>query len=172
MKTQILVDMDGVLADVYTQLIDFEYRDSGIMFGPEELYGKMEENAFPAFDKHIRSKGFFRTVPQIPGSIEGLRCLNDKYNVLIVSSATEFPDSLTEKQQWLNEFYPYITWQQMIFCGRKDSIAGDIMIDDHIKNLSTFNGEKILFTQPHNIYVNDATLYRVCGWKEIMNKLL
>ena len=30
MRQQILVDMDGVLADVYAQLIIFEYRDSGI----------------------------------------------------------------------------------------------------------------------------------------------
>lgn len=28
MRQQILVDMDGVLADVYAQLIIFEYRDS------------------------------------------------------------------------------------------------------------------------------------------------
>ena len=78
--------------------------------------------------------------------IEGLKYLNDKYNVLIVSSATEFPGSLIEKQEWLNEHFPFITWQQMIFCGRKDSIKGDIMIDDHPKNLSFFSGVKVLCT--------------------------
>ena len=130
MRQQILVDMDGVLADVYAQLIIFEYRDSGIKLNIENMYGKTELEAFPSFEKHVRSKGFFRTAPLIPGSIEGLKYLNEKYNVLIVSSATEFPQSLNEKEEWLSEHFPFITWEQMIFCGRKDSIRGNIMIDD------------------------------------------
>ena len=102
MKQQVLVDMDGVLADVYTQFIDWEYRESGIQLAIESLYGKTENEAFPSCDRHVRSKGFFRTAPVIPGSIEGLKYLNEKYKVLIVSSATEYPQSLIEKQEWLN----------------------------------------------------------------------
>lgn len=109
MRQQILVDMDGVLADVYAQLIIFEYRDSGIKLNIENMYGKTELEAFPSFEKHVRSKGFFRTAPLIPGSIEGLKYLNEKYNVLIVSSATEFPQSLNEKEEWLSEHFPFIT---------------------------------------------------------------
>ena len=58
MRQQILVDMDGVLADVYAQLIIFEYRDSGIKLNIENMYGKTEQEAFPSFEKHVRSKGF------------------------------------------------------------------------------------------------------------------
>ena len=56
MRQQILVDMDGVLADVYAQLIIFEYRDSGIKLNIENMYGKTELEAFPSFEKHVRSK--------------------------------------------------------------------------------------------------------------------
>lgn len=171
MKSQVLVDMDGVLADVYGQFIALEYRDSGIRLKLEDLYGKLEEDAFPSFEKHVRSLGFFRTAPVIEDSVEGLKYLNDKYKVLIVSSATEFPDSLSEKLLWLNEHYPFISWEQMIFCGRKDSIKGDIMIDDHQKNLRAFEGKKILFTQPHNIYVQENAYQRVGGWRDIMEIL-
>ena len=120
---------------------------------------------------HQRVEGFFRNAPIIDDSIEGLRYLNDQYNVLIVSSATEFPNSLNEKLEWLNEYYPFISWKQMIFCGEKKSIKGDIMIDDHIKNLQYFQGEKILFTQPHNIYIDSISYKRVHTWKEIMTIL-
>lgn len=171
MKSQVLVDMDGVLADVYGQFIKMKYRDSGIRLNREDLCGKSEEEAFPSFNRHVREVGFFRTAPVMADSVEGLKLLNDKYNVLIVSSATEFPDSLIEKQQWLNEHFPFITWQQMIFCGRKDSIKGDIMIDDHLKNLRTFGGKKVLFTQPHNMSVKDKMYQRVTGWKDIMEIL-
>ncbi|MDR2921214.1 MAG: 5'(3')-deoxyribonucleotidase [Tannerella sp.] len=171
MEKQVLVDMDGVLADVYTQFINWEYNDSGIKLNIEDLYGKIEADAFPSCDKHVRSVGFFRTVPLISDSVEGLKYLNDKYKVLIVSSATEFPDSLVEKEKWLNEHFPFISWRQMIFCGSKESIQGDVMIDDHPKNLQTFSGQKILFTQPHNVYVQEESYHRVFGWKDILEIL-
>ncbi len=59
----------------------------------------------------------------------------------------------------------------MIFCGSKESICGDIMIDDHVKNLRFFDGQKILFTQPHNVFIHDISLKRVNNWKEIMEIL-
>jgi len=170
MREQILVDMDGVLADTYAQFIAMEYADTTIKPSQEDFNGK-GENDLPSFRKHVETPGFFRTAPLIPNSVEGLKYLNDKYRVLIVSSATEFPLSLTEKQQWLNEHFPFITWQQMIFCGQKDSIKGDIMIDDHPKNLSTFDGKRMMFAQPHNVYIDDNTYQRVSGWDEIMRIL-
>lgn len=168
MRSQVLVDMDGVLADVYAHFIALEYKESGIQLSKEDLYGKTEDEAFPSFRKLVNRPGFFRTAPLIPDSVEGLNYLNNKYNVLIVSSATEFPNSLYDKYSWLNEYFPFITWKQMIFCGTKDSIKGDVMIDDHIKNLSGFEGEKVLFTQPHNININCNEYKRVSGWKDIM----
>lgn len=169
MRSQILVDMDGVLADVYSHLVALEYQESGIKLNSEDLYGKLEELAFPSFKKLVNRVGFFRTAPLIPHSVEGLKYLNEKHNVLIVSSATEFPNSLSDKCFWLNEHFPFITWKQMVFCGSKDSVKGEIMIDDHPKNLSGFEGHKILFTQPHNVYVNDYQ--RIYGWEEIMDIL-
>lgn len=171
MQKQLLVDMDGVLADVYSHLIDLEYQVSGIKMTQQDLAGKLEEAAFPSFNKIVRSKGFFRTSPVMKNSIEGLNYLNNKYKVLIVSSATEFSNSLNEKQAWLNEHFPFISWKQMIFCGSKESIYGNIMIDDHPKNLSTFKGRKILFSQLHNVYVSDSSFERVSDWQRIMEIL-
>ncbi|MCD7935303.1 MAG: 5'(3')-deoxyribonucleotidase [Tannerellaceae bacterium] len=164
---QVLVDMDGVLADVYAQFIRLEKEKTGTILSPESLIGKKEAHAFPHYETHVTSSGFFRTAPIIPGSVKGLEYLNNKYDVLIVSSATEFPDSLKEKLDWLNEHYPFISWQQMIFCGKKDSIKGDIMIDDHPKNLDAFPGRRIIFTQPHNAQVENPSYERVSTWEEI-----
>lgn len=171
MRHQILVDMDGVLADVYAHFISLEYEETGIVLQQENLYGRLEELVFPSFEKLVNREGFFRTAPLISGSAEGLRYLNEKYKVLIVSSATEFPNSLKDKLLWLNEYFPFISWKQMIFCGSKEGIKGDVMIDDHHKNLSKFEGEKILFTQPHNVYIHNAGYRRVSGWEEIVSIL-
>lgn len=57
MKQKVLVDMDGVLADVYSQYIASEYKDTGVKPVLEDLYGKTEEESFPSFHKYVRSKG-------------------------------------------------------------------------------------------------------------------
>lgn len=168
---QILVDMDGVLADVYEQFQRFEKRETGKERNKEDFIGKPEEEAFPNGKTYVNTEGFFRYAPVIENSIEGLRYLNEKYSVLIVSSATEFPNSLKEKLEWLNEHYPFISWKQLILCGTKAPIKGDIMIDDHPKNLNDFEGEKILFTQPHNMLINTSSYKRVYNWSELIDLL-
>ena len=171
MKKIVLVDMDGVLANFYPQFIEMEYKETGIQIDINKLDGILEQDAFPSFHKLVNSPGFFRTVPLIEGSVEGLKYLNDKYDVIIASSATEFPNSLVDKHAWLGEHFPFINWKQMIFCGSKSNIQGDVMIDDHPKNLSNFDGQRILFSEPHNAFVNDESFRRVSGWKEIMTIL-
>lgn len=168
---QLLIDMDGVLADVYAQFLRLELEETGIKQNIEALYGKTEAEAFANYEQYVHSRDFFRKAPPMPGSIEGLRYLNRQYKVLIVSSAMEFPGSLPEKQEWLSEFFPFISWKQIVFCGDKSAIKGDIMVDDHPKNLNFFSGRKILFTQPHNIRLSNADYERVDNWEQLLRVL-
>jgi 5'-nucleotidase len=101
---------------------------------------------------------------------EVMKQLNEKFEVFIVSSAMEFPNSLTEKLEWLNEHFPFLHWKQFVFCGRKSVVHGDYMIDDLPHNLETFNGDKLLFSAPHNLQFNHFK--RVNGWNEVRTLLL
>ncbi len=163
--------MDGVLADVYSQFIKMHAEEFDKQLMLADLEGKTESEAFPGLLKHVNSSGFFRNAPLIIGCQEYVKKLNEKYKLFIVSAAMEFPGSLVEKQLWLNEHFPFITWQQMVFCGSKEIINCDIMIDDHFKNLDYFSGETILFTQPHNKLADPKHHKRVNNWEEI-NQLL
>ncbi len=170
---RIAVDMDGVLSDTVEQFIAWEERETGKKITLQEILGKPELEVFPNSKKHLHTKDFFRTTSVIEDSQDILKQLNEKYEVFIVSAATEFPLSLTEKQAWLNEYFPFITWQQMVFCGSKAIIQADIMIDDHFKNLNSFDGKlSILFTQPHNIYADNGRHTRVHTWQDIYRLLL
>ncbi|MBC7890311.1 MAG: 5'(3')-deoxyribonucleotidase [Ferruginibacter sp.] len=171
MKT-IAVDMDGVIADVYSQFIKMHAAESGKVFSREEISGRPESEVFPNERKHVNSPGFFRNAPMIEDSQAVVERLNDHYKIFIVSGATEFPNSLMEKQLWLNEHFPFIGWQQMVFCGSKEIIKADIMIDDHFKNLDHFTGETFLFTQPHNKMADPGRHRRVESWQEIERLLL
>lgn len=169
---RLLIDMDGVLANVYAQFIRYVKRDLGITLKLDDLAGVIEREAFVNHDKYVHSKYFFRNALPVEDSIETVRALNQKYEVFIISSATEFPPSLTEKMRWIERHFPFIGWEQVILCGRKDILLGDIMIDDHFKNLDNFGGKTLLFTQPHNLGKDPKSHIRVSGWKEIGQLLL
>ena len=81
--------------------------------------------------------------------------------------ATEFPYSLTDKQLWLNDNFPFISWKQVVLCGNKSLIKADIMIDDHFKNLDNFEGDTIMYIQPHNINNTSHHYKTVSSWTEI-----
>ena len=169
---RISIDMDGVLANVYSQFITMHAAEFGKVLTAGEITGKPEQQAFPGALKYVNSKGFFRTVPVMKDSQEVVRKLNESYKIFIVSAAMEFPNSLVEKQLWLNEHFPFINWQQMVFCGSKEIIKADIMIDDHFKNLNFFSGETILYTQPHNKLADALHHKRVETWQQIEQLLL
>jgi 5'-nucleotidase len=172
MMKRISVDMDGVLANVYSQFMMQYEAESGMEKALIEITGKPEYEAFPNVLKYVNSQGFFRNAPVIKDSQRILERLNDHYKIFVVSAAMEFPNSLIEKKIWLNEHFPFIRWQQMVFCGSKEIIKTDIMIDDHFKNLDPFTGDTILFTQPHNELANPGRHKRVDSWKEIERMLL
>lgn len=171
-KLRLIVDMDGVLANVYQQFIHFEKQESGKEIDLASVYGTDEIQSFPNGAKHVREHGFFRTAPLIEGSQEALEKLSAYYEVFIVSAAMEFPNSLEEKYYWLQEHFPFISWKHMVLCGSKTVVQGDIMIDDHFKNLDPFEGRTLLFHQPHNQEHHDHRHERVHSWEEIQRLLL
>jgi 5'(3')-deoxyribonucleotidase len=169
---RIAVDMDGVIANVIEQMFRYDEKDFGRRKTWEEAIGKLESEVFPNVREYIFSKGFFRAAPVMEGSREIIYELTKKYEVFIVSAATEFPQSIAEKQEWLNEHFSFISWQQMVFCGSKTIIEADIMIDDHFKNLDHFKKSTILFSQPHNLLRDAGRHKRANSWKEIREMLL
>jgi len=169
---RIAVDMDGVLADTIEQFFQFDERDFGRRRRMEEIIGKPESVGFPNARKYVHTKDFFRTAPVMKESKAILSNLNERYEIFIVSAAVEFPQSLSEKYEWLSEHFPFISWQQIVFCGSKTIVEADIMIDDHFKNLDPFKGQTILFSQPHNLLQHSNKHRRVESWSEIADILL
>jgi 5'-nucleotidase len=169
---RLAVDMDGVLADVYEQFFRYDEKDFGKRRPLEDVVGVEERKAFPYINQYVYQKGFFRTAPIVEDSQQVLADLNRNYEVFIVSAAMEFPQSLPEKLEWLNENFAFLHWQQIVFCGSKTIVDADIMIDDHFKNLDAFTSTTILFTQPHNQLTNEGRHRRANSWNEIASLLL
>ena len=169
MRKKIAVDMDNVLVDIEKHFIDWYEKYYGIRIDKEKLLGIPEEEAFPdkeAVRKFLFTPGFFRTAPVMDGAIKAMDVLLNKFDVFIVSAAMEFPQSLIEKVEWLKEYFPAISWQNIVLCGDKSIVHCDYLIDDHIKNLDFFKGQPLLFSASHNALHNHHK--RLNDWKEVL----
>jgi 5'-nucleotidase len=167
-RKSIAVDMDGVIADTAEQFITWYEMKHGVRFTKEYLNGKSELEAFPnqAARKFVFEPGFFRGVPVMEGAKDAVVELMVSFDVYIVSAAMEFPQSLPEKYEWLQEHFPFVPWRNIIFCGDKSIIGTDYMIDDHVKNLDYFKGRTFLFSAGHNLHIDRHK--RVNNWKEVL----
>ena len=166
---RILIDMDEVIADPMGAMIDWYKKAYNLGVDYQKMLGGSWVKGFP--DQHqamvrerLMSPGFFRHLPVISGSVDVLEEMNKSYELFIVSAATEFPNSLKDKLEWLLENFPFLTWKQLTLCGDKRLVHGDYMIDDHDKNLRHFEGKAFLFSSPHNLYVTGYD--RINNWSE------
>lgn len=172
---RLIIDMDDVMADATGQFINFYEKEFGARLHKEKLNFKEELEGFPAHRReaiyqYTSRKDFFRTMEVKEYSQGVMKSLNEKYELFIVSAATEFPNSLSEKMEWLGEHFSFLHWKQMVFCGSKAVVYGDFMIDDMAYNLEHFNGEKFIFTAPHNLQYQQFE--RLNDWKEIGERFL
>ena len=166
---RIIVDMDEVIADPMNHMIEWYKKEHGGGVDYEKMLAGSWIKGFP--DEHqpivwdrLRAPGFFRHLPVMKDSVDVLREINDRYELFIVSAATEFPNSLKDKIEWLEDHFPFLTWKQVALCGSKDLVYGDYMIDDHLKNLKGFKGKPYLFTAAHNLGVTGYD--RINIWAE------
>ena len=168
-RLSIAVDMDGVLADTETHFIKYYEAESGEKVDRESLLGVPESHAFndkTAVHRYVHTAGFFRTLPLISGGVSAVKTLMEHFDLYIVSAAMEFPLSLYEKKQWLEEYFPFVSWKNIVFCGDKSIIKTDYLIDDHLKNLDSFTGVPLMFTASHNVYYSQHQ--RLNNWEEIL----
>jgi 5'(3')-deoxyribonucleotidase len=170
MKKTIAVDMDNVLVDIEQHFIDWYEKDFGVRISKDKLIGIPEIEAFPnqeAVKQFLYTPGFFRSAPVMEGAIAAMDILLNKFEVYIVSAAMEFPQSLSEKVEWLNEYFPSIHWKNIVLCGDKSIIHCDYLIDDYIKNLDPFKGQPLLFSAGHN--ANHTHHKRLNNWNEVLD---
>jgi 5'-nucleotidase len=169
---RIAIDMDDVMAETAQKIINIVNNANGTNWTKESV-GKNH----PEFNTHylphrdvLFEKGFFRDIPVMADAQEVIKKLHEKYEIFVVSAANEFPLSLSEKLEWLEEYFPFIGWKYTVFCGHKYMVKADYLIDDQPRNLATFEGKGLLFDAPHNQDITD--FQRVHSWKEIEKLLL
>lgn len=159
--------MDEVIADVYPKFLDLYEQDFGYRPKKEDYWGKKIYDTPNAqhIRKYLFDKGFFADLPVMQDSQAVIKELQKKYDIFLVTAAMEFRNSFEDKFDWARTHFPFIHWKNIVFCGDKSLIKTDYMIDDHVRNLVTFEGKGLLYTATHNI--EETRFTRVNNWQEV-----
>jgi len=174
-QMRILVDMDEVLAKAHDawQVI-YEERTGNIL--GDKVNGNDMRDIIPVKHKQLamdilNEEGFFANLEVMEDAVEVMEKLLNKHEIYVVSAAMQFPNSLRDKSNWLDNHFPFIHWRYRMMTGSKAPIAADVLIDDHVHNLKNFTGPRpLIFTSHHNTKVEKFE--RVNTWREIEEKLL
>lgn len=151
---RIAIDMDEVIADfysndlkVYNELYETELTIS-------DLNGQYVSEFYPETDKIMRyirnTKGFFKDLPVIENAQQVISELMQEHEIFITTAAMDFPNSFDDKFYWLQNHFPAIQKENIVFCGNKSIIHADYLIDDNIGHFRNFSGTGLLFTAHHN----------------------
>jgi 5'(3')-deoxyribonucleotidase len=171
----LFVDMDEVMADTYGHFLELYNAEFNTELRLDEIsHGEAWQNVPLDHQQRVKQyhweKGFFRDLKPIKDSQEILARLNEQYQVYVATAAMQFPNSLREKSDWLDEHFPFIHWRNRILCGDKSILRGDILVDDRSYNLENFSGRSIMFASPHNNGSNGFE--KVYNWEELGDLLL
>ena len=165
-RKKIAIDMDEVLADTLGEIIDAVNERANLGITIESLNGKKLKHMMPEHEglvtEVLREPGFFRRLKVMPHAQEVVEKLNDHYDVYIATAAMDVPTSFHDKYEWLLEFFPFLNPQHFVFCGRKNIVNADYLIDDNPKQLEIFEGKSIMFTASHNINDDRFDLVNCC----------
>lgn len=129
-KKRLYFDMDGVIVDF----------DSALKLQSEETLKEYEgrEDEIP---------GLFGQMQPIPGALEAVRKLNERYDCYILSTAPwGNPSAWSDKVIWITRYLDDVFHKKMVITHCKHLRKGDILIDDRDKHgVRDFEGEWIHF---------------------------
>lgn len=175
MKRSIAVDMDQVIADFWGKAYKSAKERFNITLTREEFKTTRLESKYPHLAKDfflmINEPDFFRDFELLdPDAVPVLKELNEHYDIYIATAAMDVPGCFNAKYEWLLEHFPFLNPAHFIFCGDKKVVKADYLIDDNVRQLQSFTGEGILYSQKYN---EDCTEFkRVHNWKEIKELFL
>ena len=167
-KPTLAVDMDHVMADTGAYLCAwvnerFGTDHAGETFGT--LRSLLSGEARQAMMDHVHDGRLMRDLPLMEGCKDVMEGLRDRYEIIICTAAMEYPGTMAPKLDWLDAHFPWIGADRTVFCGHKQVMGTDYLLDDSPKHFPGFAGTPVLYTAKHN---SDVTGYdRVDDWSAV-----
>jgi 5'(3')-deoxyribonucleotidase/uncharacterized protein with PQ loop repeat len=173
-RLRIAVDMDEVIADSFSKHLSLYNRLTGANVTKELVSKRGLGTVIPhdrreQFEAIPHGDGFFDNLEVMEGSQAALLELSRHHDIFIASAAMEVPSSFDAKFRWLEKHFAFIPTSRIVFCGDKNIIDADVLVDDRSRHFKEFRGTGILFTAPHN--VGESANLRANNWNDVLRIL-
>lgn len=122
-----------------------------------------------AMQSVLHAGTFFAELGVMENAQDALKQLSQDFDIFITTAAMEYPASCGPKFQWLQKNFPFISPLNIVFCGHKNILAADYLVDDNVRHFHDFQGQGVLFSAPHNQKVKWSP--RVSNWRETVSYL-
>lgn len=158
-RKPVLIDVDGVVSNFHKKVVSFIEDKFDIKVDESKIYGDVRNEANGLWDQecedYIRSPGFSRYLEAWPGSIEAIKKIMKKKEVMFVTSPyNSSPTWAYDRTMWLKDHFG-ITRDDVIFARDKRFVDGVTLIDDRWENVvdwSRYRGKwSILMKRPWNV---------------------
>lgn len=169
----ILLDMDGVMADWNTPLLE-QYNfltNEGVTIDQIKSVKTYKWVKDPMTMKRLcEAPGFVRNLPPMDGAIEAVEELHKKgHDICFVSNATNCLSSAHEKREWLRFHFSKV-WQiaPLVLTQQKFRVRGDVLLDDFSRNLENLHPETkgLLWHTTYNADIQGFE--RIYSWDHFM----
>lgn len=181
-KTTFVVDLDGVLRDIFSQMIKLYNNEFGENLKVEDVKDYDVETSFPKahaaygssyhyfFEKH--SDYIFLLSPPMEGAVEAMKRLK-KYGKVVIATIQPATHNKVLALKWLEKWG--VPYDEIRFVDAKTGIDCNYFIEDNPKNMEGAGGLKILIDSPYNQCVSEVngwyvyryeSLERFVGWCE------
>lgn len=134
----ILVDMDGVLADMDSHLEKKWFAEHPDFPPPSErldwnFESWVPEHLHEAMWDLMHTEGFFYEIPEMPGARDAMHKMAERHDVFICTSPVLSRHCALEKWDWVSEHLGPEWTRKMIITADKTIIHGDYLIDDKVR---------------------------------------
>jgi 5'(3')-deoxyribonucleotidase len=169
---RIIVDLDETIVDMMTPLLDIyneKYDDAKTI---DDI--KVWELPKEMIDIFRYTEYFFLKLEPYPHALYGVRHLKKMGHDIVIATAPSHSGHIArQKITWINEMLPDFK-NDIVLTHRKDIFNAEIIIDDHVDHVDSFNGTRILVDKPWNRYYKPD--YRVMniestGWHDIVRRI-
>ena len=173
-KTTFVVDLDGVLRDIFSQMIKLYNNEFGENLKPEDVKDYDVEVSFPKahaaygssyhyfFEKH--ADYVFLLSPPMEGAVEAVKHLKE-YGKVVIATIQPTTHNKILALKWLDKWG--VQYDEIRFVDTKVGIKCEYFIEDYPKNMEDVGGLKILIDAPYNQGVDEVNDWFICRFESL-----
>lgn len=174
---RVLLDCDGILADYCQACFDMIKPVTGVTHTLDQVthwdlfdvlgYAEM----LPVFRSLQEERGWCSSFPVYAGAQDAVKALQEKHEVVIVTSPMTAPTWTYERTQWLKQHFG-IPKDRIIHTAGKHYVEGDVLVDDSVDHCRSWkaahpHGMALLWDRPYNQEPPTSLVSRVSSWRDV-----